>query len=94
VHRAIAALQPGDPLRWRHDGRRWLLLDAQDRLVGRLAASYVPPVAMDCVAARVAAILVRLRSDDQSTGHAQRTRCARWEVVLPELVFAPASRRP
>ncbi|EXI64960.1 MAG: ATP-dependent DNA helicase RecQ [Candidatus Accumulibacter adjunctus] len=93
VQRAIAALQPGDPLHLRHDGRRWLLLDGKDRLVGRLAASYAPPAGMDCVAARVAAIVVRWRSDDRSTEHAHRIRCERWEVVLPELVFAPAHHR-
>ena len=74
-------------------GRRWLLRDAQDRLVGRLAASYAPPAAMVCVAARAAAILVRFRSDDHSSGHQHLIRCERWEVVLPELVFAPASRQ-
>ncbi|MBN8451898.1 RecQ family ATP-dependent DNA helicase [Accumulibacter sp.] len=93
MQRAIAALQPGDPLRLQHDGRRWLLLDARDRLVGRLAASYAPPAAMSCVAARAAAILVRFRSDDHSTEHQHLIRCERWEVVLPELVFAPASRQ-
>ena len=93
IQRAIAALQPGDPLRLQHDGRRWLLRDAQDRLVGRLAASYAPPAAMVCVAARAAAILVRFRSDDHSSGHQHLIRCERWEVVLPELVFAPASRQ-
>jgi len=90
VQRAIAALQPGDPLHLRHEGRRWLLLDMKDRLVGRLAASYAPPAAMNCVAARVAAIVVRWRRDDHSTEHAHRIRCERWEIVLPELVFAPA----
>jgi hypothetical protein len=47
---------------------------------------------MDCVAARVAAILVRYRTDDSEPEYRHRIRCERWEVVLPELVFAPARR--
>jgi ATP-dependent DNA helicase RecQ len=92
VHRAIAALAPGTVLHLQQAGRRWLLRDGQGNPVGQLAASYTPPAGMDCVAARVAAIIVRDRADSEPE-YLARVRCQRWEVVLPELVFAPAIRR-
>jgi ATP-dependent DNA helicase RecQ len=91
VHRAIAALAPGTVLHLQQEGRRWLLCDGQGNPVGRLTASYTPPAGMDCIAARVAAIIVRDRADSEPEYRA-RVRCQRWEVVLPELVFAPAIR--
>jgi len=92
VHRAIAALAPGTVLHLQQAGRRWLLRDGQGNPVGQLAASYTPPPGMDCVAARVAAIIVRDRADSEPE-YLARVRCQRWEVVLPELVFAPAIRQ-
>jgi ATP-dependent DNA helicase RecQ len=92
VHRGIAALTPGAVLHLRQEDRRWLLYDAQGTQVGKLAASYTPPAGMDCVAACVAAILVRYRSDSEPE-YLDRIRCEQWEVVLPELVFAPARRQ-
>ncbi|WP_300455520.1 RecQ family ATP-dependent DNA helicase [Accumulibacter sp.] len=91
LHRALAALAPGDPLSLRRQGGRWLLRDAQGRVVGRLAASYSPPAGMICVAASVAAIIVRYAADGKPE-YLSRLRCERWEVVLPELVFAPPPR--
>ncbi|HRF10506.1 MAG TPA: RecQ family ATP-dependent DNA helicase [Candidatus Accumulibacter phosphatis] len=92
VHRGIAALTPGAVLHLRQEDRRWLLYDAQGTQVGKLAASYTPPAGMDCVAACVAAILVRYRSDSEPE-YLDRIRREQWEVVLPELVFAPARRQ-
>lgn len=92
VHRGIAALTPGAVLHLRQEDRRWLLYDAQGTQVGKLAASYTPPAGMDCVAACVTAILVRYRSDSEPE-YLDRIRCEQWEVVLPELVFAPARRQ-
>ena len=92
VHRAIAALAPGTVLHLQQAGRRWLLRDGQGNPVCQLAASYTPPAGMDCVAARVAAIIVRDRADSEPE-YLARVRCQHWEVVLPELVFAPAIRR-
>jgi len=43
---------------------------------------------MRCIAASVAAIIVREREDSEPEYHA-RLRCERWEVVVPDLVFGP-----
>ena len=43
VHRAIAALSPGDPLRVRTTQQPWLLLDRSGNMIGRLAKGYKPP---------------------------------------------------
>ncbi len=92
AHRAIAALTPGAGLHLEHTDGRWLLHDAQGNRIGRLAASYTPPAGMTCVRARVAAIIVRYRADSEPQ-YLARIRCERWEVVLPELVFAPAAEQ-
>lgn len=72
--------------------RALLWLDQQGTLGGRLAASYSPPAGMDCVAARVTAIIVRTRAESEPE-YLDWIRCERWEVVLPELVFALAVRQ-
>ena len=55
---------------------------------GRLAKSFEAPAGMTCVQARVAAIVVRMREDSKGE-FADSVRSDRWEVVAPELVFAP-----
>ena len=42
VHRAIAALSPGDLLEVRNGSHRWELLDSQGTAVGQLASSFKP----------------------------------------------------
>jgi ATP-dependent DNA helicase RecQ len=43
---------------------------------------------MKCISACVAAIVVREREDTKPE-FLDSVRCDRWEVVVPELVFAP-----
>jgi hypothetical protein len=64
---------------------------ADDVCVGRLARSFDAPAGMTCIDARVAAIGVRTR-EDSAGEFADLVRCDRWEVVVPELVFAPGKR--
>lgn len=52
------------------------------------ARAYAPPAGMDCITASVAVIIVREREDSEPEYH-DRLRCERWEVVVPDLVFAP-----
>ena len=89
VHRAIAALRPGDPLRVRTTGTRWQLLNSSGFEVGQLAGSFEPPDGMRCVSAPVLAVATwsRDKSDPQ---YQQNLRSDEWEVVVPELVFEPA----
>jgi ATP-dependent DNA helicase RecQ len=88
VHRAIASLTAGSALRLERERERWVLRDDKGVVVGRLAASYVPPQGMECVSARVAAVVVWRAADSDATFQAL-LKSDRWEVVVPELVFAP-----
>ena len=86
VHRAIAALSPGDPLQLRSGPGSRELLDRNGVVVGQLAGSYRPPAGMRCVSATVLAI-VQWRREDSESQYQSRLRCDAWEVVVPELVF-------
>ena len=90
VHRAIAALAPGDPLETRVADRGiWELLDQPGRVVGRLAKSFSPPAGMRCRSAEVMAVVgwSREGSDPQ---YRDSIKCDTWEVIVPEFVFEPA----
>ena len=89
VHRAIAALAPGDPLEMRvGDHERRELLDRSGEVVGRLARAFEPPAGMRCVSAVVHAVVTWSREASDTRFH-DGLKCDRWEVVVPELVFEP-----
>ena len=90
IHRTLADLQPGDALQMVRKGDRWFV-EKNGQSVGRLASRYAPPNGMHCIDARVHAMLVRFRQDGEET-YADSVRCNRWEVVLPEMIFAPGDR--
>ncbi len=89
VHRAIAALSPGDPLRVRTTRQPWQLLGRTGNVVGRLAKSYKPPPTMRLRSATVLAIVTRRRADSEPQ-YQDTLKCEEWEVVVPELVFQRA----
>lgn len=94
VHRSIATLAPGDPLRLRvTDGGRRELLDQSGTSVGRLARGYQFPAGMRLRSAEVRAIVgwSRELSDPE---YRDRARCESWEVVVPRLVFEPEELPP
>ena len=88
VHLAIATLTAGDALELEQDRGRWLLVDKKGSTVGVPARAYAPPAGMKCIATHVAAIIVRERGDSEPEYRAQ-ANCERWEIVVPDLVFAP-----
>ena len=91
VHDAIAALSPGDPRETRiAEGDRWLLLDRNGRVVGRLAGSgkFTPPSGMRCRSAEVLAVVGWSR-DASEPRYRDTLKCDTWEVLVPELVFEP-----
>ena len=91
VHRAISALSHGDPLTTRiTEHGTWELLDQSGTVVGRLAQTFNPPGATQCMSASVFAIVSwsREASDPQFR---DGMVCDTWEVVVPELVFEPES---
>ncbi|ADC64076.1 ATP-dependent DNA helicase, RecQ family (plasmid) [Allochromatium vinosum DSM 180] len=85
IHRALAALEVGDPLELRPMNRRdgqpgWELGDRHGVVVARMAAKFQPPVG-EIVTVRVAAVLVRTAKGDEGL------RCERWELVLAEIEY-------
>ena len=90
IHAAIAALRPGDALSLDVQSGYRLLRDERGQVVGRLSQHYQPPARMGCQSARVAAVLVR-RDADGEERYRRHLRCQRWEVVIPELIFAPVA---
>ena len=58
IHKAIAALSPGDPLHTRLSSQgRWQLLDKNGSTVGKLSKNFEPPQNMRCRSAKVLAIV-------------------------------------
>ena len=93
IHRAIAALSPGDPLETRiTEYGSWELLDAAGSAVGRLAKNFRPPREMRCRSAEVSAIVGWSREASEPQ-YRDRIKCESWEVVVPELVFEPVAPR-
>ncbi len=90
VHRAIAALAPGDPLKTRiAQTGSWELLNRSGTVVGRLARAFEPPPGTRCRSAEVFAIVAWSREASEPQ-YRDRIQCDAWEVVVPELVFEPA----
>jgi len=90
IHRALAALDIGDPLTMRpRDEGGWELANAAGVAVGRMSSKFQPPSAR-IVAVRVAAILVR-HAKEGAQGQAQ-LRSRTWELVLPEIEYAGDER--
>lgn len=88
VHRAIARLKMGDRLRYVVDDRGARIEDRDGVVVGRFSQYFTPPAGMRCQDARVRAVMV-WRKLDSAPDYQARCRCEKWEVALPELVFAP-----
>ena len=88
VHRAIAALSPGDLLQARAGPQRWELLDGDGVVVGQLSRDFEPPAGMRCAAATVLAV-ARWDRDHSDAQYRNGYLCDAWEVVVPELVFEP-----
>jgi ATP-dependent DNA helicase RecQ len=86
VHAAIRDLEPWDPLSLVQRGERFELEDTNGRVVGRLAKAWSVPSGLQCVEARVAAIVIRRREDTEAA-YLDTVKCDQWEVVVPELVF-------
>ena len=92
VHRAIAALSPGDPLETRVlEHGNWELVDRAGTVVGRLARSFTPPAEARCRAAEVFAIVGWSREASEPQ-YRDTIKSENWEVVVPELVFEPDIR--
>ncbi|WP_394329606.1 UvrD-helicase domain-containing protein [Aquipseudomonas alcaligenes] len=83
IHKALAGLEPGDPLMLQAHDERYLILDAKGQVVGRTAKSF--KLALDVECCEVAAILVR-RSDLCEQQYREWHRSEQWELVVPRVV--------
>ena len=88
VHQAIAALKPGDRLQVRVDADRWELLDDNGMVVGQLARGFSARPSAAKAHANVLAI-VSWDKERSEPDYRQGLRSDAWEVVVPDLVFAP-----
>lgn len=95
LHRNIAALAVDDGLTLRQEqSGAWVLSNVQGAIVGKLSRTFAPPEEMHCIQARVAAIHVRRRKDVGEEHQARlNDQCEAWEMIVPELVFAPITRK-
>jgi ATP-dependent DNA helicase RecQ len=94
IHQTIANLTAGDPLLLRECERHWELSDNNGNTIGRMSKKskekFSIPAGTQFLSGRVAAIIAWRRADTKAE-YLDRVRCDRWEVVVPELVFAPLS---
>ena len=88
VHRVIADLNPGDPLQVRIGTDRWELLADNGVVVGQLARGFTALAGTGGVRASVMAV-VSWDAKRSEPEYRQGLRSEAWEVVVPELVFAP-----
>ena len=89
IHQTIAGTETGDPLSVDDRISPWTLLDEGNRPVGRLAKGWKPPAGHRPVRAEVLAI-ARWCADKSEPEYRDRHKCEEWEVVVPEIVTAPA----
>jgi ATP-dependent DNA helicase RecQ len=91
THLAIAEAKVDDPVTLgRRDGK-WMILDRNGRLLGRMASSWMPPEGTALVSGKVGAI-VRWRKSDNEERFQTYIKRDEWETVLPELVFRRSGR--
>ncbi len=97
VHKAVRSAKVGDSLSLVFQQPHWVLLDAQNRVVGRMAKSWKPPRGHVFASGQIGAI-INWRKIDSSEDYAHYHRRDSWETVQPELIFrhenAEASNAP
>ena len=90
-HVAIAQLEMDASLQLRYNGNKYTLHNADGVQVGSMAKSFGVPSNMQCIKACVYALHTRWKSDVQAP-YNESIKMDVWEVVVPELVFAPIGR--
>lgn len=86
THSAIASANVDDPVTIEQQEGKWLILDRNCKLVGRMAGNWAPPDNTTLVSGRVGAI-VRWRKTDNDERFQTYIKRDEWETILPELVF-------
>ena len=86
THAAIARAKVDDPVKLEQRDGKWMILDADRRVLGRMASSWSPPAGTDLLSGKVGAI-VRWRKSDNAESYQGYIKQDEWETVLLELVF-------
>ncbi|MCY4100380.1 MAG: ATP-dependent helicase, partial [Rhodobacteraceae bacterium] len=89
IHKAIADLAIGNSLKIKFGkDNKWVVMDANNQLVGKMAGSFQPRNGMRIKSARVFAIVGWCRELSKPEFQA-RLQSENWEVVLPEIIYEP-----
>ena len=88
AHRAIARLQPGDPLSLVRDNGQWKILDQAGNQVGRMARKWSPPAGMAVDRAAVQGIFTRWAKEEAND---ERRQAASLRDLGSRRARAPAS---
>ena len=88
VHQAIRSAKVGDSLSLIFQQPHWDLLDAKNRVVGRMAKKWQPPQGHVFVSGQIGAI-INWRKIDNREDYAHYCKLDIWETILPELIFQP-----
>lgn len=91
THSAIAAAKVDDPVMLEPRDGKWMILDRDRRILGRMAGSWAPPEGTALVSGKVGAI-VRWRKADNEERYQTYIKHEEWETVLPELIFRRIAR--
>jgi ATP-dependent DNA helicase RecQ len=83
---AIAEAEIDDRVTLEMRDKKWHILDAQGRILGRMAGSWAPPEGTRLVSGKVGAI-VRWRKLDNEEPFQAFIKRDEWEAILPEFVF-------
>jgi ATP-dependent DNA helicase RecQ len=85
---AIRDAKVGDPLTLEQRDGKWVLIDASERLLGRMVNAWQPPLGHAFDKGQVGAIVNWRKVDNKEEFHGTLSRDS-WETVLPELIFRP-----
>jgi ATP-dependent DNA helicase RecQ len=87
THAAIAAAKVDDPVTLELREGKWMILDGNRRILGRMASNWAPPAGARLVSGKVGAI-VRWRKADSDEIYHRHIKHEEWETILPECVFS------
>ena len=92
VHQAIRSLMPGEILTVRHREKSPVeLLDRTGSVVGRLARGFTPPLAQAVFLSVMVYAVITRKYEQTDPVYRDRMKCDTWEVVIPEITFAPST---
>jgi ATP-dependent DNA helicase RecQ len=89
---AIAKAEIDDNVTLERREGKWIISDAQGRVLGRMAGNWAPPDGTSLVSGKVGAIVCWRKSDSEEVFQVHIKRDD-WETILPEFVFRRSGER-